>query len=523
MRIGMLLLLCFQECIDAFAVSSRAPSSWRHRVSHRPCQSQHISLHASPPNNEMEHWARSAIASTIMSLVLLSSPPTPQHHAFYHPAWAQEIVQVQPSVAAMDMDLDLIPPEEMIPPLPSTQDSVLARLQPQKPTPPLTEKYSPVMEVWTLVDKYYIDRSFGGQDWNAVLHKYLKQEEEAKSDNSMALVTDMVKSLGDKYSRILDKKQYAAIQKFDLIGVGVTLMPNDSKQIVVGAPPIPDSASQKAGMKLGDLVLSVNGVKTEGRSAFDIIDQIAEHPDAKTITMIVQDKDGVTRELTMERNSQQVSNPIQYKMTETRKDGTKVGFIRVLEFNSLVKAKLEDAFADLKKQGANAFVMDLRGNPGGAFQSAVEISSLLVDNRVATTVVDANGIELPFRTAAGQVVVDPKAPLAIWVDGGSASASEVLAGSLHDNCRAVVMGDQTFGKGLIQAVYGLKNGAGLVLTVARYVTPNGTEIQGLGITPDIKGNVPFFFPGFSTDTSKVDFADISRRLHPPMCQVPNQR
>jgi carboxyl-terminal processing protease len=223
----------------------------------------------------------------------------------------------------------------------------------------------------------------------------------------------------------------------------------------------------------------------------------------------------------LDRKFQQVKDPIVYKISEERSDGTKVGYIQIAEFNSLVKAKLEDAFRELQNnKGANAFVLDLRGNPGGAFQSAVEISSLFVDNRVATYVVDSNGVELPFKTMSDRVVVDPKAPVAIWVDGGSASASEVLAGSLHDNCRAVIMGKQSFGKGLIQAVYGLKNGAGLVLTVARYVTPNGTEIHGKGVTPDISGGVPLNLPIVGTDTSKVDFGTISKRLDPSMCQVP---
>ena len=95
-----------------------------------------------------------------------------------------------------------------------------------------------------------------------------------------------------------------------------------------------------------------------------------------------------------------------------------------------------------------------------------------------------------------------------------------IAGSMHDNCRAVVMGDQSFGKGLIQAVYGLRSGAGLVLTVAQYVTPNGTEIQGKGITPDISVGVPPYLPGMLSDTSKVDFADLATRMSPDMCKVP---
>lgn len=347
----------------------------------------------------------------------------------------------------------------------------------------------------------------------------------------MKLTSEMVQSLGDRYSRLLNSEQYAAIQKFDLIGVGVTLMPNDERQIVVGAPPVAGSASDAAGLRVGDHVVAVNGVETSGKSAFDIIDLISDAPNAPTVTMTIRraahagekEEEGgtVIRQVTLDRKFQQVKDPIVYKISEERSDGTKVGYIQIAEFNSLVKVKLEDAFRELQNnKGANAFVLDLRGNPGGAFQSAVEISSLFVDNRVATYVVDSNGVELPFKTMADRVVVDPKAPVAIWVDGGSASASEVLAGSLHDNCRAVIMGKQSFGKGLIQAVYGLKNGAGLVLTVARYVTPNGTEIHGKGVTPDISGGVPLNLPIVGTDTSKVDFGTISKRLDPSMCQVP---
>jgi carboxyl-terminal processing protease len=335
----------------------------------------------------------------------------------------------------------------------------------------------------------------------------------------MKYVTEMVSSLGDKYSRILDASQYAAIQKFDLIGVGVTLMPNQNKQIIVGSPPVPKSASDLAGLKVGDRVLAINGVATEGRTAFDIIDQIGEQPNAKTITMTIL-RNGNQEDKTMERAFLEVNDPIRYKISETRSDGTKVGFVRILEFNALVKTKLQDALAKLEEQGANAYVIDLRMNTGGAFQSAVEIASLFVQNKVATYVVDSSGAEIPFKTTKSPLAIDPQDPMVLWIDGTSASASEVFAGALHDNCRAAVMGDKSFGKGLIQAVYGLKNGDGLVLTVARYITPGGHEIQGIGITPDIKGGVPLMIPGLSADTSKVDFQDVAKRLSPEMCSLP---
>ena len=159
---------------------------------------------------------------------------------------------------------------------------------------------------------------------------------------------------------------------------------------------------------------------------------------------------------------------------------------------------------------------------GGAFQSAVEIAGLFMSDTLATDVVDGNGVDLKFRTSKDRVVVDEKDPIVVWVDGRSASASEVLAGALRDNCRAVVMGDTSFGKGLVQAVYGLENGYGLVLTVAKYLTPNGTDINKVGIVPDIskEEGLPTalgFLPVVGSDTSRVDFKDVLKRMGPGMC------
>ena len=384
-------------------------------------------------------------------------------------------------------------------------------------------------EAWNLIDKYYIDSSFNGQNWQQVRQKYrylvaVKQAKSYEADVQLKLVTEMVSSLGDKYSRILDPKQYTAIQKFDLIGVGATLMPNDAKQIIVGSPPIPGSAAAQVGLQVGDRITAINGVSTTDRTAFDIIDQISDNPNAPTVTFSVlkkgSDANATPVDYILPREFQQVKNPIRYKIAERRDDGTTVGFIKILEFNSLVKAKLEEALKELSAQGANAYVLDLRQNTGGAFQSAVEIASLFVSNRVATYVRDNTEKSLAFKTQTDKLAIRPTDPVVLWTDGYSASASEVLAGSLHDNCRAVLMGDKTFGKGLIQAVYGLQNGAGLVLTVAKYLTPNGNEIQGVGLTPDIERGVPLPIPGLSTDTSKIDFGQVKSRLDPSYCKVP---
>jgi len=396
------------------------------------------------------------------------------------------------------------------------------------PVVPAAAQINAFDEVWTLIDKYFIDRSFNKQDWDHVRDVYepLYIKANGNEDKQMKIIKEMVSSLGDKYSRVLDKQQYTAIQRYDLIGIGVTFMPNEKKEIIVGAPPIEDSASARAGLKQGDVISSINGVSTRGRTAFDIIDQIGEDPGAKTITLTVRPSADPTREysVTMERAFQNIKDPIVYKLSEKRADGTKVGYIRILEFNSLVKSKLEDALQDLEAMGANAYVLDLRQNTGGAFQSAVEVAGLFMKDQIATYVVDSSLSKLSFRTPKDKLAVDTTDPMVVWIDGSTASASEVLAGSLHDNCRAVLMGDTSFGKGLIQAVYGLKNGSGLVLTVARYVTPSGIDIQGTGIKPDIDGPgiIPRGLPGIVTpvSTSKVDFDDIRTRLGPSMCTPP---
>lgn len=527
--IGITFALCGLQYADAWTSPKRISNRVQpfHRTSATSTSAPRVSLNIFGRDDldtsvdSMIRSCRSACASAVLSglLVLLPGPiftnaPVPlllpsgaAETTVSSSSSARKAAQIQEAVSSKSDVLEVA----------LGSNSVMVASQ--------SEKGTVLDEVWTLVNKYYIDRTFNGQDWDQVIEKTKPTFEKTNSeDQQMNLVTEMVKTLGDKYSRVISKDMYTAIQKYDLIGVGVTLSPNSAKQIIVGAPPIAGSAAEKAGLKVGDLVTAVNSVPTAGRNAFDIIDQISENPSAKTISMTVQPKDpsGTARDITMDRMFQQVQNPIRYKMAETRADGTKVGYVRIAEFNSLVKAKLEEALIALEADGANAYVIDLRQNTGGAFQSAVEISGLFLEDRIATTVIDSSNTELPFRTPKGKLAIDASDPVAVWIDGSSASASEVLAGALHDNCRAVLMGDKSFGKGLIQAVYGLDNGAGLILTVATYVTPSGTNIQGVGISPDIQGHVSMLLPGMSTDTSGVDFTDIKNRLDPSMCRLPER-
>ena len=380
-------------------------------------------------------------------------------------------------------------------------------------------------ETWNLVRKFALDRSYNGQNWDEAYAKYsadLISSADNDEGHVMGAVNELVSSMGDKYTRLLDRDAYARIQKFDLIGVGATLMPDPvTQEIVVGAPPVTKSAAEQAGLKVGDVILAVNGMETKGRTAFDIIDQISDDPRSNKITFSVRSGD-VTKDVILKREFPEMKDPISFRISETRPDGTRVGYVRIAEFNSLVKPRMEAALRDLESQDVNAYVVDVRGNPGGAFQSAIEIAGLFMNDKLATDVVDGNGVDLKFRTSKDKAIVGASDPVAVWIDGGSASASEVLAGALRDNCRAVVMGSTSFGKGLVQAVYGLKNGYGLVLTVAKYLTPGGTDINKIGIIPDVTKDealplAPGFVPVIGSDTSRVDFNDVTKRM--AMCSV----
>ena len=176
------------------------------------------------------------------------------------------------------------------------------------------QKESTLDEIWQLADKYYLDRNFNDQNWNDVKDKYVAELGSSKDEGlAMKLASEMVSTLGDKYSRVLDKNQYSDIQKYDLIGVGATLMPDENKDIKVGAPPVQGSAAYKAGIQYGDIITAVDGKKTAGRSSFDIIDQINDDPNRKSLTFSVyRPETKLAFDITLPRTFQQVRNPISY-------------------------------------------------------------------------------------------------------------------------------------------------------------------------------------------------------------------
>jgi len=338
-----------------------------------------------------------------------------------------------------------------------------------------------VEEGWGLLSKFYLDKTFNGQDWDAA---HVAANTKAANKGGFKALNEMTQSLGDKYTRIVDKDTYTKLSRFDLIGAGVLFSPDDAGKLSVSSPPMSGSSGLSAGLHKGDLVLAINGVPTEGMTSFDVIDLVTASGASSKLDLKLQDVGTENvRTVSLDRQVASIADPVSFRLL----DGTSTGYIRLAEFNSRSTNRVKEAVVDLGKQGATRLILDLRGNGGGTFQTAVSIAGLFMSDRPVTTVVDGSGGKSEFRTDSSTSAKEAPTdvPLVLWVDRGSASASEVLTGALHDNCRALVAGDRTFGKGVIQGVFGLEDGSGLIITVARYQTPAGIDINKVGVQPDV--------------------------------------
>ena len=371
-----------------------------------------------------------------------------------------------------------------------------------------------VDEVWKVVDDNFLparaEDGFDRARWARLRDDYTKHPPATRAE-AYDVIRDILRSLGDPFSRFVDPAAFAPLLKYDISGVGLNIAEDASDPTrlrVLGL--VLDSPAARAGVKQGDELVSVDGVETRNKSAFQAVSLIQASADAEVAVGVRSGETGAeyeTRVVTLRRNSS-AANPVAFRM-----EGGTVGYIRLKEFNALAEPNVWSAVETLRARGATSFVLDLRDNPGGLVQAGVEIARLFLppatavaytegrvvaggvkgDTEVAATAKKTGGGDASTRlksipSASAASVTEP---LTVLVNGRSASASEILTGALRDNCRATVAGSRTYGKGLIQSVYELSDGSGLVLTVGKYVTPGLHDIDRAGIEPDFA-----MFPGF---------------------------
>lgn len=336
-------------------------------------------------------------------------------------------------------------------------------------------------EAWQIVYREYVDSTFNKQNWQAIREDLLSQEYTSQEQAYSAL-RKALDLLDDPYTRFMDPKQYEQLTSQtsgELSGVGMRLKLDEATKAIIVVEPIKNSPAIKAGIKPGDRILAIDGQSTEGMT----VDQAAEKirgTVGTNVSVKVGRPDQSDFEVILTRARIELE-AVRHRLNQ--EGDRRIGYIQLREFNSHAAEQMEAAIKELNEQNVDAFVLDLRGNPGGLLRSSIEIARMWMDTGAIVSTVDRDGETQEVfanRTALA------KSPTVVLVDGDSASASEILAGAMKDNRRAVVMGDQTFGKALVQSVFALSDGSGLAVTIAHYYTPSGTDISKKGVTPDVK-------------------------------------
>jgi carboxyl-terminal processing protease len=336
-----------------------------------------------------------------------------------------------------------------------------------------------VDEVWQLIDRNYVDATFNQVDWEAVRTDYLERNYTSQEDAYVA-IREMLEQLEDPYTRFMDPQEFRNMQidtSGELTGVGIQISQDEESKEIVVVSPIEDTPAADAGIRSKDVILSIDGETTEGMELSDAVNKIRGPVGSEVILTIRRGEQELEVPITRARIE---IHPVRYN-TQAGPEGT-VGYIRLTQFSANAASEMSDAIKALEEQEVTGYILDLRSNPGGLLYSSIDIARMWLKDGTIVSTVNRQGVA-DEETANNRALTDK--PLVVLVDGGSASASEILSGALQDNDRAVLVGTRTFGKGLVQSVRSLGDGSGVAVTVAKYLTPSGRDIDKHGIDPDI--------------------------------------
>jgi carboxyl-terminal processing protease len=335
-------------------------------------------------------------------------------------------------------------------------------------------------EVWQVIDRNYVDGTFNQTDWRAVRQEVLNQKY-TNQQEAYTAIRNMLKKLGDPYTRFMDPNEFKNMQvetSGELTGVGIQLSQDEKTKKLMVIAPIEGTPAAKAGVLAKDEIIRINDKSTVGMTANDAVNLIRGPVDSTVTLTILRGQKQL--EFNLKRARIEI-HPVRYSVRQ--EPVGKVGYIRLVQFSAQAAKEMADAIKDLEKQQVTGYILDLRSNPGGLLFASVEIARMWLEEGTIVSTVNRRGGN--DREQANHSALTDK-PLVILVDGGSASASEILSGALQENKRGVLVGTKTFGKGLVQSVRGLSGGAGLAVTIAKYFTPNGRDINKEGIAPDIE-------------------------------------
>jgi carboxyl-terminal processing protease len=337
-----------------------------------------------------------------------------------------------------------------------------------------------VDEVWQIIDKSYVDGTFNQVDWKAVRNDYLNRTY-TSDEEAYKAIREMLKKLEDPYTRFMNPEEFKNMQidtSGELTGVGIQLSQDEKTKQLIVISPIEDTPAFKAGILAKDIIIKIDGKSTEGMDTNEAVQLIRGPINSEVTLTILRDKKQIDYKL---KRAKIEIHPVRSSVNKSPVGD--VGYIRLNQFSANAGGEMRDAIKSLENKKVVGYILDLRSNPGGLLYASIEIAQMWLKQGTIVSTVDRQG-EADRQIANQRAITDK--PLVVLVDGGSASASEILSGALHDNKRAVLVGTKTFGKGLVQSVRSVGHGAGLAVTIAKYFTPNGTDINHAGIEPDFK-------------------------------------
>ncbi len=332
--------------------------------------------------------------------------------------------------------------------------------------------------VWKNVNSKYVDQTNNEQNWARWRHKYdacIKTQQDA-----YVAIATMLASLNDPYTRFLDPKEFAeetsSIQG-SLKGIGIQIAVKDGKLMVIA--PLEGTPAERAGIIADDEILEIDGISTKGITVDKAADKI-RGKEGTSVNLLIKRKDNAPKVYRVTRENIEIKSISQKTPLETAVPDN-MGYIKISSFLSrnLTKEFSNVLAHSMDKQG---YIIDLRSNPGGLLDNAINISDMFLPGGVIVSTVDRDGYKVSQRAAK---TVYTNKPLVVLINKGSASASEILSGALKDHGRAIIIGEKSFGKGLVQEVNHLPLNSGMNITIQKYLTPSGSDIHKKGITPDV--------------------------------------
>ena len=327
-----------------------------------------------------------------------------------------------------------------------------------------------------------VDFSLFWDAWNLIHEKYVDRLELDTQEMVFGAIEGMIKSVGDPFTVFLKEEQSKRLQEDisgEFAGVGIEIGLRDDILTVIA--PLKDTPADRAGLLAGDKITAIDGESTSGISIEEAVSKIRGRRGTKVVLTISRKKDGKEEVSDFKITREKIKVPtVKWEVKDS-----KIGYIQLFSFNQIAKDEFDKALDELKKQGAdNKLILDLRNNPGGLLDLAIDISSYFLEPGQVVVIEDfGNGQKDELKTRSNNQLKNAK--IVILINKGSASASEIVAGALHDNRGVKLIGEKTFGKGSVQQVEKLRFRTALKVTVAKWLTPKGTEINGKGIEPDI--------------------------------------